>query len=147
MTPLRFRAWHKDDKRMFGVEMLVTYGDQDRFKLKEDGEAFPYESDVSHFFPSQCVVMQSIGRRDENGVEIFEDDICEWTDSRKMMLEDAEEPNVRVGVIQWQPLSGMEPAFFIVSGDLMVIPMNAYDELKVIGNRFQNPELLTSMAA
>lgn len=79
MFILRFRAWHKTDKKMsnpFGFEDL--YRDDEYVCVYEFGSIL-----------NDIIIMQSTGEKDINGVEIFESDLV----SRDLYYESTKTPH------------------------------------------------------
>lgn len=127
----KFRAWNEKTKS------FINYGDL--VLDLESGKV--YAGDIGLMdsvidVTDQIDLMQSTGLKDKNGVEIFEGDICK---------------------IQRIP-SGMKPIFVVsdyikeklIFSKITIFDQNSYEEqggytgnfLEVIGNRFENPELL-----
>lgn len=120
----RFRAWMKQFKKM----------DNDIGEMHfEDGE-FKYIGDDVHYkrLPEDIILMQSTGLFDKNGKEIFEGDILDYK-GRKAVVKwhgsyasfiyrFVDELQERVS--EWHPL-------FL-----------AYYHFEIIGNIFENKELL-----
>ena len=123
----KFRAWYTP----FG-------GSVKQFNKMKHGSA---GSLLTHaeMSPDDYKIMQSTGLKDKNGVEIFEGDVCK---------------------IQRIP-SGMKPIFVVsdyikeklIFSKITIFDQNSYEEqggytgnfLEVIGNRFENPELLEAI--
>lgn len=72
MTIQKFRAWHKELKKMFDVKSLVITLNLATIASKND--LFP--SRTCSFY--DIILMQSTGLFDKNGKEIFGNDIVEW---------------------------------------------------------------------
>lgn len=122
MTPkalsreIKFRAWDKLNKHMIGVVILdmTTAGDTKVHYLRSSGYRL---SDMKNFLfnVDNVVLMQYTGLEDKNGKEIWEGDITE------------------MGVIEFR-VGG-----FMVGSS----PLNWNSiELEIIGNIYENPELL-----
>ncbi|MFA7310204.1 MAG: YopX family protein [Candidatus Paceibacterota bacterium] len=121
MTPLRFRAWHTAEKKLgwvtglsFAANGILMVG------VKwNDGS-------IGMYSPDEVILMQSTGLKDKNGVEIFEGDV----------IQDGDElTNYEV---LWEDdcacFGGWNKDGWIGMPDLM--------QCEVIGNIYQNPELL-----
>lgn len=115
---LKLRVWDKRRKRIVLVESI-------NFKSGVIQEDTPYAVNRKLYL-DQVVLMQSTGLFDKNGVEIYEGDIVRYfTNSNS--------------VIEWKD------GGFIIKRELdgaYEIIQNRIAQIEVIGNIYQNPELL-----
>lgn len=125
MREIKFRAWHKDIKEMFEVGQITLekgMWDYQPENRKHIGISIPYQ-------PS-FILMQYTGLKDKNGKEIYEGDIVEIT--RPCILERGE-------------VKFINGCFVIKSKDTLLMlyqcEINNF-KLKVIGNIYDNPDLL-----
>lgn len=125
MREIKFRAFDKKDKIMW---MPLTMDEliQGRWEMEtEDQSSSLPHNDYLQFAHSDTIWMQFTGLKDKNGKEIYEGDRFKWAD-----LE---------GVVVF------ERGCFVFRTDRL--SMNCRDhesvEFKVIGNIYENPELLT----
>ncbi|TNX70063.1 YopX family protein [Enterococcus faecium] len=120
----RFRSWYTPFKgKTIGQEM--KYGQAGRL--------------ITHaeMAPDKYVLMQSTGLKDKNGVEIFEGDVVAVENHPFQRKEDSGvgmeiEGNYVVG---WN-----QHDLTCCAGDLLLARLKPY--VKVIGNIYENPELL-----
>ncbi len=125
MRTIKFRAW--DGKHMWeDVQDSYDY-------LGMDEDIFdPYKSDIG--FSSfadvigacnkkpHCHLMQFTGLFDKNGKEIYEGDIISWQGFKKKA---------------WQ-----EVKYDTKRGVLLPFKVTLSDEISIIGNIYENPELI-----
>lgn len=111
---IEFRAFDKEEKIMIP---------SDAWYFSEEFEPFIHSVDAAQ---RSFEIMQYIGRKDSKGVKIFEDDICQYFKGEPLLVVwDQEELAFRL-----KKLTGYK-------GYLR------FDcDIEVIGNRFENPELL-----
>jgi len=132
---IKFRAWDKAAHKMRGV-----LGLQDLFTIRSDGQ---YHEDYK--------VMQFTGLKDKNDVDIFEGDIIRWG----LGFTDYDTENWhRYAVVEINPDIQFKIVYYVDSNTNKKMPTDnhifqyarfAYDterHVEVIGNRFENPELL-----
>lgn len=126
MNP-KFRAWLKEEKRMTDVNEMTFI----------DGEVYLI-SDVTDFYAyEEFKLMQSTGLRDKNGMEIYEGDIVKFSDC---------DDDVYITPVVWGEnyacfgvsFSGKYP----VSFDYLEEFYTELKEIEVVGNIWENPELL-----
>lgn len=139
MRELKFRAWQPHgslhrEPGMYLVESLHFEPDQEGH-----GEAFlkPDEGTLaqsSEYF-DDIMLMQYTGQDDKNGREVYDQDVCRYVD---------ESGTPQVGIVEWQ---GYRWALEAIGGDEegnqdIELHPDYMDEVEVIGNIYQNPELL-----
>ncbi len=118
---IKFRAWDKQIKKM------VDYGFSVDF---EDGTLY----DDNQSAMSDCILMQFTGLHDKNGKEIYEGDILKYS--------------LRVGKVVWENEVYCGFVIEILTQEGRAYPMKGkieriLGEVKIIGNIYSNPELLT----
>lgn len=122
MRNIKFRAWHKDIKEMFEVGQITLekgIWDYQPENRKHIGISIPYQ-------PS-FILMQYTGLHDKNGKEIYEGDIVKsyyYIDT-----PNGEQERFNQKVINYNDV-------------LCEYKINAFENLEVIGNIYENPELL-----
>lgn len=131
MTP-RFRAWLKKEQKMDN--------DVDHISWLED-ELYCIGDGITYMVSAEdLVLMQSTGLKDKNGKEIFDGDIVRTT----RFLGRADEiggfyeyEKDYVGVVKV-----FEGSWVIDTGSVAVRLWSEIDEPEVLGNIYENPELL-----
>ena len=122
MREIKFRTWDKEIKEMLSDVSL--WNDDFTSYLNEHIE----------YLQDKCELMQYTGLKDKNGIEIYEGDI------------------VKIGIdfgYGTQPLVGevlFDKCSFVYrhksQGDLSLFGIDSNDWCEVIGNIYENPELL-----
>lgn len=148
MRDIKFRAWDAKYKYMNYKVMVGMYGDNvmddENYTAcsmwiepkKVDYKCEPY---WAHFEPyhKDILLMQYTGLKDENGKEVYEGDIVEATYCVDGCYYDTED---EYGVIQWDD---KQCGFNIMFKDeLLSSPISYYVSFEVVGNIYENPELL-----
>ena len=126
MNP-KFRAWAEEGKVMYYD--VYTFKD-DTLLLKYDEFAFD-EVPASDF-----ILMQSTGLKDKNGKEIFEGDVVKYEVGRNTVTEEVAYDKNFAGF-------GVRDADTdIIFTFLQLADVVDLSSFEVIGNIYQNPELL-----
>lgn len=121
---------------------MKQFATDERYIRASDGELFSYEADYGGTFSSHeklekvnCVLVQWTGCYDKNGTPIYEGDIL----ANDLILP---HDNDNIGVVYFAAgtymIDGDGPFFDHVYGHSPDI----LDNHSVIGNKFENPELL-----
>ena len=127
MTP-KFRAWHNELGRMMLVKTMFFFANElEELELNDS-----IMNDHIPVYPDEIKLMQSTGLKDKNGKEIFEGDIVDYKG--------------REAIIKWH---GSYASFIYRFVDELNkrsaewYPLYlAYLKCEVIGNIYENPELL-----
>jgi len=131
MRTIKFRAWDKEDKKMYEVYHLcpqnIESGGIRLFKSKMHCDENLWQSLGS------VELMQFTGLTDKNGKEIYEGDILETGNGLKFPVE----WNIAWGC--WM-MAGLEP--FITQCNNVYFDETKFGE--VIGNIYENPELINN---
>lgn len=134
---IKFRAWNKKDKVMVDVAAM-NFGPSGLWSLIEDAD------DAELQLEDNYELMQYTGLKDKNGREIYEGDIVSfgsvWNNSDN---EDIDE-EFHIGVVEYDPNYAVYNVNCEESGErhFMFMDVVNYDGFGVIGNIFENPELL-----
>jgi len=127
----RFRAWDDSDQMMYyDVQLGINFGDGSEYSF----ERFLGNQDEGDYHG--WILMQSTGLTDRNGVEVFEKDIVRCCNDTLSKLY----------VIEWYEYScgwcGTERTETTPQEERFWVRNLASQPLQIIGNIYQNPELL-----
>ncbi len=128
---IKFRAWMNDSRKMSTPFTLDDYA------RDQDGE---YGDNYFNDYPKgNRILMQFTGLKDKNGKEIYEGDIIKYQGLEGFDYKEKEETISEVAFIG----GAFVPVYLSTrnhhnSDDEMII----VEDLEVIGNIYENPELL-----
>jgi hypothetical protein len=133
MHNLKFRAWDIANKEMLKVDIIDFFLEQIRI-LQKDASCFSMKF-------KNVEIMQSTGFHDKNGVEIFEGDVlsCGYLFTGSP-FEEEDEYEEEKGVVKFLNC-GFNIEFKNCNALFIDIMLN-YEDIEVIGNIYENPELL-----
>lgn len=132
----KFRAFYKANQKMYEV-LTLDIIDKKAFVENNDDPGKPLRGYANI---SEIELMQSTGLKDKNGNEIYEGDICRWTDSEAFEGEIISD----IFVVRYSD----EYLKWIGEDN------NSYDDLydftddrqlELIGNIYETPELLNEV--
>ena len=131
----KFRAWIKTEKRMIETCNLLDIDYENKVVMTQQvyfENGLPVDRDLDNFVFDEIDLMQSTGILDKNGKEIFEGDIVDYKG--------------RKAVIKWHGSFASFIYRFIDELQERKPKWNplflAYLKLEIIGNIFENKELL-----
>lgn len=125
----KFRVWDTVKKAMSEVQAIV-YTEEKVYTI--------YFKVIRRYIPfSEAVLMQSTGLFDKNGKEIFENDIVEWEHKDTGQL-------VR-GIVKYDTELGFWGMTDVRFNDLTAIGYLANQKVTVLGNIYQNKELVEEL--
>lgn len=134
MENLKFRAWDKIAKKMSEVTAIDFSTKPFRVFYKGYGN--------ENYFNQDAILMQSTGFHDKNGVEIFEGDVLNcghlFTGSP---FEEEDEYEEEKGVVKF--INCGFNVEFKDANALFIDIMLTCEDIEVIGNIYESPELLT----
>lgn len=124
---LKFRLW--DGKRIINNSFSVHHNG----KINRAEWVNYYDSNDDE----DCVIMQYTGLKDKNGKEICEGDIVRHSPYRIGAFKDENSYEYRNKEIEWDAKNGS----WMVSGNYGW-SLGIYCNIEIIGNIYENPELL-----
>lgn len=142
---IKFRVWDKDLKKMH------ICGEN-----QHDSISFSYPENEAHYYNLQngCgsstdgsgtyELMQYTGLKDKNGKEIFEGDIVEYNDFNSLRTGGHAEDKIIVGKVAFSCGMWMVKEKNCVHD--LYEGLGNDEELEIIGNIYENPELLEETA-
>lgn len=120
---LKFRAWDKNTNDMVDVKTI---------DLEKDGSiGCIVDYNGINLDVSECILMQSTGLKDKNGVEIFEGDVLYYIPF---------ESHINNSIVVFEKGSFCKK--MLRNGKLTSVKFIDSEEYEVIGNIHENPELL-----
>ena len=147
MRPLRFRAWDKIEKVMCQVEVinfqkgcLLRGNSPTEGHLQADGNLFIHGFESGHFVRwADLELMEYTGLKDKNGKEIYHLDIIKTDCETQFGKVEGE------STVVWSDRYlgfGIEGPFVDGWGVRSFTSMFYLSEIEIIGNIYENPELL-----
>ncbi|WP_434716675.1 YopX family protein [Lacticaseibacillus paracasei] len=135
---IKFRVWDHNTDTMMIPDYFELYDGKIGW-IEAGREAGPESGNDGN--PDQFEIMQYTGLHDKNGREIYENDILKVT---------SEEGESYVATVKWFgdegypafDLEGIPETWFYGANALATIFQEGVDTCEVIGNIFENPELL-----
>ncbi|HCR3094333.1 YopX family protein [Enterococcus faecalis] len=119
----KFRAWDKNTNDMVDVKTI---------DLEKDGSiGCIVDYNGINLDVSECILMQSTGLKDKNGVEIFEGDVLYYIPF---------ESHINDSIVVFEKGSFCKK--MLRNGKLTSVKFIDSEEYEVIGNIHENPELL-----
>ena len=119
----KFRAWDKNTNDMVNVKTI---------DLEKDGSiGCIVDYNGINLDVSECILMQSTGLKDKNGVEIFEGDVLYYIPF---------ESHINDSIVVFEKGSFCKK--MLRNGKLTSVKFIDSEEYEVIGNIHENPELL-----
>jgi len=153
---IKFRAWDKEDKKMWRVVSITEsiWGDCEEAHIRIcESHENPSKKETDVRMSVDYELMQYTGLKDKNGKEIFEGDIIYWEINNGVGIESY------TAVVKWSEnlveegwnqtykwLVGYTGDYYRGSYDELSTPAAYNDALQIIGNIYENPELLEETA-
>lgn len=146
---IKFRAWQKNYKRMLKVSAIGFDDNGATFVRVDNGKSALPRSSVYYRgmkdWPLDALeIMQYTGLKDRDGKEIYEGDIVQFSEFDYNGLD-----TTHIGVVAWSGASfsiwgSMDSEYFGPDGAFDLGWARAQDdEFEIMGNVYDNPELLT----
>ncbi len=137
MVLLRFRAWNKAIKEMYGAEDIIAINFEEKEICVQTiyfEQGLPDSRDLDYYDFDDIVLMQSTGMRDKNDREIFEGDVIKVT-NLESWLEVVSFNEDKAMFVSKETKRKVEetPLYDLFNTDIF--------EVEIIGNIHTNPEL------
>ena len=138
MREIKFRAWDKTTKRMMDLSEFIYDAESEAvymfFTDLENRIKRSYDHDGEDA-SDRFVLMQSTGLKDKNGVEMYFEDIAKATFCCAVCFDN--EPHELIGHIDQ-----LDSGEWVLDYGHGSISLDALEDIEVIGNIYENPELM-----
>lgn len=125
MREIKFRAWDTE----FNMMGLVSVLDIEAMRVEAVTE------DMSYYDFLNFTLMQYTGLKDKNGVEIYEGDVV------RHFVHEVPEPILKQ-ILYFEGSFIAKPSYYEMETYMSLINFSPYRTMEVIGNIYENPELL-----
>lgn len=134
---IKFRIWDKDLKKMRVCGTDIH--DSIAFDMDNNAVYYNMQNGCGSLADGTGTydLMQFTGLRDKNGKEIYEGDVVRFIDVGVIGSQHYKNEGEPKGVVRWSDFG----AFYLNDGDEGPF-MHSMTEFEVIGNVYENPELL-----
>lgn len=124
MREIKFRVWDKNSKKIYHIIGFILVHNQIRIWYY-DKETILNQS----YHESNVIITQYAGLKDKNGKEIYEGDILQINDEEH-------EGNAKIVCVEYKRGGFVDSYFHRYIGDIKTY------KIEIIGNIYENPELL-----
>ena len=124
MKEIKYKAWHKEEKKMYDVAMMDLLGK--RLMLTEEGK----KQIVKQSIFDAVELLEFTGKTDKGKKKLFKGDLVKWLDGKNYEIKWSDKINGFVPVEVGEKEN--EYDYF-----------TDFDNGEYVGNIFKNPELLT----
>jgi len=126
MREIKFRAWDKEKDELIPPEALTEIV----WNKSDAPDTIEYNDGEGLWQCLDFILMQYTGLKDKSGVEIYEGDIVKYHSG--------------ADIVSWTKTTAKFNVlnFYDASQDCPCCAFSEYAELEVIGNIYENPELL-----
>ena len=145
MRELKVRAWDDIEKRMKYFDFMDIHVGVYHPTLWKDSEGIPCELDDKRRYPHDLMLLT--GLRDKNSNKSYEEDIICFQNNYPGDTVNPEEVNYDIAVVTYMKEDAAYCARVISGREVgnthtMYELLDEYGEFEIIGNKWENPELL-----